>query len=118
MKKNNNNSNNNNNLLTDSMHIKIPTGLKTQIMTYRNEQRILTESHAIITLIKIGLDVYKTYLTGNYVDPFEIRPMDPRLASFVDNLSKEDKERLFYHMLGKMPGNELKRIRQLAGIVD
>lgn len=100
------------------MHIKIPTGLKTQIMAYRNEQRILTESHAIITLIKVGLDVYRTYLTGKYIDPFEIRPIDPRLASFVDGLTKEDKERLFYHMLQKVPPNELKRIRQLAGIVE
>ena len=87
-------------------------------MAYRNSQKIVTESHAMITLMKVGLDAYDVYLHGRYVDPFEIAPVDPRLVSFVDTLTREDKERLFYHMLSKMPPQELKRIRELAGIVD
>ncbi len=104
--------------MTESNHVKIPQGLNIRIEAYKNSQRIVSKSHAIITLLKIGLDVYDTYLTGRYTDPFDIMPIDPRLVSFVDTLTKEDKEKLFYHMLAKLPPNELRRIRELAGIVD
>lgn len=104
--------------LTESNHIKIPQGLDARITVYKNAQRIVSKSHAMITLMKIGLDVYDVYLTGKYIDPFEIRPVDPRLVSFVDSLPKEDREKLFYHMLAKLPPNELRRIRELAHVVD
>jgi hypothetical protein len=104
--------------LTESNHIKIPSGLDIRINAYRNQQRIVTKNHAIVSLIKVGLDFYDVCLTGKYVDPFEIQPVDPRLVSFVDTLSKEDKERLFYHMLAKLPPQELRRIRDLAHVVD
>jgi hypothetical protein len=88
------------------------------INTYQREQNIVSAAHATVNLIKLGYDLYQTYLTGKYVDPFTILPVDPRLVTFVEKLTREDKERLFYHMLSKMPPQELKRIRSLAGIVD
>src|SRR5215213_9825133 len=97
--------------LTESIHLKIPKVLDLRIQTYKNQQYIVSKSHAMIKLMKLGLDVYDVYLTGQYVEPFEIRPVDPRLVSFVDKLTREDKEKLFYHMLSKLPPNELKRIR-------
>lgn len=117
-KKSDNNNNNNNYSLTESNHIKIPSGLDIRINAYRNEQRIMTKNHAIVSLIKVGLDFYDVCLRGKYIDPFEILPVDPRLVSFVDSLRKEDKEKLFYHMLAKLPPNELRRIRELAHVVD